>query len=291
MRKIKFILPFAISGLLFLAACGGGETNVETSVDEEFEYTDAEEDEASDDGEQTQYFLPSALQIGSVFQKSGLKYYEGIVNSPLNVEKYDSKNAMLLNFGAYSADLAYCVLNGQNQIALNQMKALRSLADGIGMSSIFNSESLFQKFENNLGNQDSVIEVMIQIQENIDMFIDDNNMQNMANIMFAGAWVEGMYIGVKATSNEEESQITSRLVEQMVILDNLVKAISTVENKTGNLEQIENSLISLRDYFNNLEEIKGKENINYKEVEIGVDKLKEIATRVVKMRTSFVEPI
>lgn len=290
MRKIKFILPFALSSLLFLGACGGGENKQEESPAEEFEYTEAEQEESSDQGEQTQYFLPSALQIGSVFQKSGLKYYEGIVNSPLNVEKYDTKNSMLLNFGGYSADLAYCVLNGQNQIALNQMKALRGLAEGIGMSSIFNSESLFNKFENNLGNQDSVIEVMVQIQENIDMFIDDNNMQNMANIMFAGAWIEGMYIGVKATSNEEETQITGRLIEQMVILDNLVKALSSVENKSGNLEEIEKSLISLRDYFNNLDEIKGKQNINYKEVEIGIDKLKEIANRVVKMRNSIVEP-
>jgi hypothetical protein len=290
MRKIKFILPFALSSLLFLGACGGGENKQEESSAEEFEYTEAEQEESSEQVEQTQYFLPSALQIGSVFQKSGLKYYEGIVNSPLNVEKYDTKNSMLLNFGGYSADLAYCVLNGQNQIALNQMKALRGLAEGIGMSSIFNSESLFNKFENNLGNQDSVIEVMVQIQENIDMFIDDNNMQSMANIMFAGAWIEGMYIGVKATSNEEETQITGRLIEQMVILDNLVKAISSVENKSGNLEEIEKSLISLRDYFNNLEEIKGKQNINYKEVEIGIDKLKEIANRVVKMRNSIVEP-
>lgn len=290
MRKIKFILPFALSSLLFLGACGGGENKQEESSAEEFEYTEAEQEESSEQVEQTQYFLPSALQIGSVFQKSGLKYYEGIVNSPLNVEKYDTKNSMLLNFGGYSADLAYCVLNGQNQIALNQMKALRGLAEGIGMSSIFNSESLFNKFENSLGNQDSVIEVMVQIQENIDMFIDDNNMQSMANIMFAGAWIEGMYIGVKATSNEEETQITGRLIEQMVILDNLVKAISSVENKSGNLEEIEKSLISLRDYFNNLEEIKGKQNINYKEVEIGIDKLKEIANRVVKMRNSIVEP-
>jgi hypothetical protein len=290
MRKIKFILPFALSSLLFLGACGGGENKQEESSAEEFEYTEAEQEESSEQVEQTQYFLPSALQIGSVFQKSGLKYYEGIVNSPLNVEKYDTKNSMLLNFGGYSADLAYCVLNGQNQIALNQMKALRGLAEGIGLSSIFNSESLFNKFENNLGNQDSVIEVMVQIQENIDMFIDDNNMQSMANIMFAGAWIEGMYIGVKATSNEEETQITGRLIEQMVILDNLVKAISSVENKSGNLEEIEKSLISLRDYFNNLEEIKGKQNINYKEVEIGIDKLKEIANRVVKMRNSIVEP-
>jgi hypothetical protein len=290
MRKIKFILPFALSSLLFLGACGGGENKQEESSAEEFEYTEAEQEESSEQVEQTQYFLPSALQIGSVFQKSGLKYYEGIVNSPLNVEKYDTKNSMLLNFGGYSADLAYCVLNGQNQIALNQMQALRGLAEGIGMSSIFNSESLFNKFENNLGNQDSVIEVMVQIQENIDMFIDDNNMQSMANIMFAGAWIEGMYIGVKATSNEEETQITGRLIEQMVILDNLVKAISSVENKSGNLEEIEKSLISLRDYFNNLEEIKGKQNINYKEVEIGIDKLKEIANRVVKMRNSIVEP-
>lgn len=290
MKKVKFILPVFISATLFFGACGS-DSSTETKEAEKFEYTEESEEEVSQEEEATQYFLPSALQIGSVFQKSGLKYYEGIVNSPLSVDKYDTKNSMLLNFGAYSADLAYCVLNGQNQVALNQMKALRQLAKGIGMNSIFDSEAMFSKFENNLGNQDSVIEVMIQIQENIDMFIDDNNMQSMANIIFAGAWIEGMYIGVKATSNEEEAQVTSRLIEQMVILDNLVKALSTVENKTGSLVDIENSLKDLHQYFNNLEEIKGKQNLNYKEVTLEVNKLKEIANRIVKMRTAIVNPV
>lgn len=291
MKKLKFILPLFFGVATLLSACGGGEeaTKVEENT-ADFEYT-AEEEVEDEPTEQTQYFLPSALQIGSVFQKSGLQYFDGIVNSPMNVEKYESKNAKLLNFGTYSADLAYCVLNGQNQVALNQLKALRELAAGVGMQSIFNSEALFGKFERNLGNQDSVIEVMVQIQENVDMFIDDNNMQSMANIIFAGAWIEGMYIGVKATSDEPESKITGRLAEQMVILDNLVKALGTVENKTEDLSNIEKQLVDLRNYFNGLEEIKGKDQINFKEIEISIDHLRSIADRVVKMRTQIVQPV
>lgn len=290
--KMKYsIFTLLMAVAVFFTACSSGEEKAEgNQPSEKFDYeAEQAEEAAADEEEETTYFLPSALQIGSVFQRSGLKYSEGIVNPPNNVSKYDSKTSKLLNFGTYSADLAYCVLNGQNQVAMNQLRSLQQLASGIGMESIFNSEALFSKFEKNMGNQDSIIDVMVQIQENVDMFVDDNNMQSMANIIFAGAWIEGMYIGVKAASDESEKKITSRLVEQMIILDNLIMALDDVDNKTDDLNTIHNGLKDLQTYFQNIPAIKSGEKVNFKEMELSMEDLKNIADKIVSLRKMIVK--
>lgn len=287
--KINKIYYFLLGSAVVLSSCGGASTD-ESQVVEEAVVEEAAE-EVAESEEETTYFLPSALQIGSVFQKSGLKYSDGVVNLPSNVTKYESKTSKLLNFGTYSADLAYCVLNGQSQVAMNQLRSLRTLSEGLGMESIFNSEAMFMKFENNMDNQDSIIDVMIQIQENMDMYIDDNDLQSTANIMFAGAWIEGMYIGVKATNEETEGKITRRLVEQMVILDNLVKALGGVDNASSEIESIKTQLDELQTYFNGLEEVKAMTSGQVKKVELSIDHLRVIADKIIEMRQAIVEPV
>jgi|TARA_B110000483_G_scaffold241827_1_gene325863 hypothetical protein len=287
MKSNQISLSIVAGLALFVTSCSTSDESTNPTKDQvNPPIEELVEDESA---QETSYFLPSALQIGSVFQKSGLKYSGGVINEPGNVSKYESKTSKLLNFGTYSADLAYCILNGQSQVAMNQLTSLKALADGLGMESIFGSDKMFRQFENNMGNQDSIIDVMIQIQEKLDMYIDDNDMQSSANIMFAGAWIEGMYIGVKATNEEKEERITKRLVEQMVILDNLVKAVQSVENATTDLTAIEDQLKSLKIFFDGLEEVKSAEGV--RDIELTINHLKEIADRIVEMRQSIVDPV
>ena len=264
MKSNQISLSIVAGLALFVTSCSTSDESANPTKDQvNPPIEELVEDESA---QETSYFLPSALQIGSVFQKSGLKYSGGVINEPGNVSKYESKTSKLLNFGTYSADLAYCILNGQSQVAMNQLTSLKALADGLGMESIFGSDKMFRQFENNMGNQES-----------------------SANIMFAGAWIEGMYIGVKATNEEKEERITKRLVEQMVILDNLVKAVQSVENATTDLTAIEDQLKSLKIFFDGLEEVKSAEGV--RDIELTINHLKEIADRIVEMRQSIVDPV
>jgi hypothetical protein len=232
--------------------------------------------------------LPSALQIGSIFQKSGLTYIPGTTNPPENMSKYESKTNKILNFGVYSADLAYIVLNGQSQDAMNYLKTIKELSDQIGFGTIFESQDLLSRFENNLGNRDSIINVMIDIQARTDMFVDDNNLQDVTYIIFAGAWIEGMYIGVKATDHNKTHQVSGRLVEQMTILDNLVRALRSNKNQTSEMETITKKLVELEKFFNQLEENKNSQNIaSFKDYKLSPEHLEQLSTTIIDLRNSI----
>src|ERR1035437_8275242 len=130
---------------LSLAACSGNDTKEQPG---ENQTTDS-----SSKGiavQEVSYNLPSPLQIASLFKKSGLKFIEGITNAQNDPAKYTSNFSKSLNLGIYGADLAYCVLNKQNQEAMNYMKASTQLSGSLGMGSIMESGAFGKRFEANI---------------------------------------------------------------------------------------------------------------------------------------------
>ncbi len=281
----KIIAAICISTMI-MGSCG--EATTEQVSKEEQAQDDLLNEMATEgeDVEEESFYLPSALQIGSIFQKSGLKYIEGITNSPSNVEQYITKSQKILNFGVYSADLAYIILNGQSQNATEYLKTIKVLSDKIGFGAVFESQDLMEKFERSLGNQDSIINVMIDIQMQTDMFVDENNLQDVTYIIFAGAWVEGMYLGVKASNQENQHMISGRLVEQMTILDNLVRALRSNKNLTEDVEQLSKDLNKLDKFFMRLEENKNSQNIaSFRDYKISKEHLAELSEMIIELRT------
>lgn len=264
---------------------GSGQSDAE-AVQEEMLNEMAEEG----DGEMIEsFYLPSALQIGSIFQQSGLNYIPGLTNLVENKDKYETKTSRILNFGVYSADLAYIVLNGQSQDATNYLKVVSDLSNDIGFGAIFESKDIMERFEKNLGNRDSIVNIMIDIQARTDMFVDDNNLQDITYIIFAGAWVEGMYLGVKASDDKTGHVISGRLVEQMTILDNLVKALRSNKNQTSEVAALTKELTKLDKFFNKLEENKNSQNIaSFKDYKVSPEHLSELSKTILELRASIV---
>lgn len=288
-KVITSILAFA--SVVFVISCSEGDGS---KLEQDQAQAAQEEmlDEMAEAGmeeEMESFYLPSALQIGSIFQKSGLNYVTGITNSVDKKEDYVTKTSKILNFGVYSADLAYIVLNGQSQDAMNYLKTISTLSDEIGFGTIFESRELMDRFQRNLGNQDSIINVMIDIQASTDMFVDDNNLQDVTYIIFAGAWIEGMYIGVQASDHEKTHMISGRLVEQMTILDNLVKALRSNKNQPEEIAELTKKLLKLEKFFNRLEENKNAQNIaSFRDYKLSPEHLKQLSEMIIELRTSIV---
>lgn len=281
-----------LTSMAFFSACdsgdkgGGAEQSEAEAVQEEMLSKMANEGE---DDIVESFYLPSAIQIGSIFQKSGLKYLQGLTNPVGNLNKYETKTSKILNFGAYSADLAYIVLNGQSQDATSYLKVVSDLSNEIGFGAIFESKDLMSRFEKNLGNRDSIINIMIDIQVRTDMFVDDNNLQDVTYIIFAGAWVEGMYLGVKASDSRSGHLVSGRLIEQMTILDNLVKALRSNKNQNEDVARLTKELTKLEKFFNKLEENKDSQKIaSFRDYKVSPEHLAELSKTILELRASII---
>jgi len=233
-RTLK-ILSLAVATSFTLFSCGGNEQVEQTPETEVAEETKVEVDDMASD---ISYALPSPLQIAHLFKNAGLTYIGDITNSTENIDKYNAKNNQKLNFGIYSADMAYCIMNNQTQESVKYLATLKELSEKLWMTDILNVMGLSTRLEGNVGNEDSLTYIMADMQMKMDDYLDENGMGYTGSIIFAGAWIETMYIGVEVNNAESNEKLIYRLTEQSVILDNLINAMKASEEAADHSELI-----------------------------------------------------
>ena len=83
------------------------------------------------------------------------------------------------------------------------MKLSRQMADNLGIGAVFEEGNLAERFEANLNNEDSLAYIIAELQMVTDMYLDENDQQQITSIVFAGAWIESMYIGAKVYEKDK----------------------------------------------------------------------------------------
>lgn len=289
MKKVNTLI--AIPSFLFLAlglfSCAN-ESKENQTEETQTTATDSLEDSQPKMDENFTFVLPSPIQVAAIFNRAGLKFSSDVLNPVSNLNKYNTKTSRYLNFGTYSSDLAFCVMNDKQQMAIDYLDAVKSLADEIGMPTIFNQGNLIESFEKNIGNQDSMLYILSKVKQRTDDYLEKNEEESKAAIFFAGAWVEGMYIG--SNNVQDNEKLKSRLLEQMVILKNLIKALNMQNDPSFELDFLINGLNDIYTSFKNFEGVKNmeKNNLDIFEVQITSEELLGIKTKIADLRTKII---
>lgn len=237
------------------------------------------------------YSLPSPLQIASIFKKSGLKYKDGITSPLKDASKYTTNLSKALNLGVYSADLSYTVLNKQSQEAMNYMKLCRAMADNLGMGSVFEQGNLSKRFEKNIGNEDSLAYIIAELQMVTDMYLDENDQQQVTSIVFAGAWIESMYVGSKVYERGKDKSLNNKLAEQMTILGSIVNALKAQEKKDATISGLVADLKGVKDVYDSLASVKNRTEADdeaEKEMTLTDDEVVTLTKKIEEVRTKFI---
>lgn len=251
---MKSILPVSLSAVMAAALLGFYSCGSENTEENITEARDSVATSVKDTGSLTSdffYSLPSPLMLVKVFKKTGLKYMDGIANSPDNVSKYASTESKTLNLGVYSSDLAYTVLNKQTQHASKYMEAIKRLSDDLGMSAIFDADDYLKRFKDNLNNEDSLINVVCELKSEMDMYMKDNEKEKQTLMIFIGAWVENMYIATQLTKDANKEKVALRIAEQKYILNSLMNVVANFQNDPE-FKNLYLKLSDLKNLFNNL---------------------------------------
>lgn len=286
MKKVQLFATTALFAVVIvLGSCSSESSEVEDQPQEEvqIEVETEEIDDAAYD-----FVMPSPLQIAAIFKRAGLTYSTETTNPVEKVSNYTDRVSRALNFGVYAADLSYCVLNKQPQDAVKYMKTIKVLSDDLGMTAMFGTSSMFSSFEENIDNEDSLIYILATIQENLDEHLDDNEEQYMSVIFFTGGWVEGMHIGGQVAT-EGNPSITSRLIEQMVILENVIRALKQYPHDSSFLDEVTADLQDIDDTYRNFESLKGLDidDVSFADIEISAEELGTVIGKIEALRTKI----
>ena len=231
------------------------------------------------------FMPPSPIQIASILNKANMKYEEGLANNISNAKLYSTKFKQSINFGVYACDLAYCVTNDKYEEASKYLKVSKDLAAKIGMESIFLSDNLVDRFEANVGNQDSIMSILFHVQMLTDDYIYVNDLTDLSVIYFTGAWVEGMNIGTHTMLGNDDHKISVLLSEQMTIARSIIRGLRAVKSQSEDLVDLTDHIEEVVNAYNNLWSVKQEgENIEYLDVELKHEEVISISEMILELR-------
>jgi hypothetical protein len=189
MKKIftGVILLLLIASVSCFTSCNGKAESKQKKIEAEIKDTITNQIEAN------VYPLPTSAEVIEMLTKLEVGYIFGITNPVANTKKYFSSTTRAINVGVFGADLSYTTLYNMQQDVLNYMEAIRSLANELNMSKIYNEE-LYENIKKNFDNKSELVKILTNSFNDTYTYLSDNDQQTLALLVVGGAWVEGMYL-------------------------------------------------------------------------------------------------
>lgn len=281
MLKMNYAIPL-FAFCLFLASCGEGEEKGKETAALTEEMLDSDE---------TDYVLPQPISLANAFKSAGLTYVSGKTNPTSKEKDYTLKIDQLLNLGIYSTDLAYCAINDKTQEAREYLVVVQSLGSKVGLESVFSDKELIERFDKNLGNQGELENLIYDIQDKSDEYMQDNDLKYLGDIHFAGAWIEGMYLGID-DSRKKEGDLGTALIDQMALLKNILKGFkSHPAQEDKRLKEVIGLYQEILNTYEGFSSVKTTAaNINTQTPQLSSEEFDRLAAVIKKVRENVVKP-
>ncbi|MBL4592793.1 MAG: hypothetical protein JKX68_03135, partial [Flavobacteriales bacterium] len=244
------------------------------------------------------FSIPSPIQTAMLIKNAGTNYNKDMLNEPSKVTNYSTNFKKAINLGIYGADLGYVTMYDQTQDAISFLTAVKSLGDDLGVSSAFDLE-LVERFEKNIGNQDSLLVLVSDAYKSSDRYLKGNKQNDIGGLILAGGWIESLYFATNAAEMTGNKDIVKRIGEQKTTVYNLIKLLTPYYSKPEFTTLI-NDLMELNEIYEQVEStytyVKPTVDVENKTttinsttvVNITDDQLKAISEKIMKMRIDII---
>jgi hypothetical protein len=244
--------------------------------------------------------IPSPLQISALLKQAGAKYSGGILLNPANSGKYATNFSKSLVVGIYGTDLAYSNMFGQTQQGISYMEAIMKVSDGLGLSSMLSSSKMLSRFQQNMGNQDSLFAIVSELYRDTDESLKENHQNSSASLILAGGWIEGLYIATRLARTNPNKNLNDRIAELKFSLNGLLASLEDLKQNAeytpliNSLEDINKTYESVSLTYTSKapatnEEAKVTTINSSSKVQLSEAQLKELTEQIGNLRTSIVK--
>lgn len=196
------------------------------------------------------FSIPSPIQTAFLLKNSGAPYNSNMLAPTSKANQQHTSFEKALNLGIYGADLGYVTIYDQNQDAISYMAVSRKLATELGINNIFD-EDLMNRFESNMGNQDSLMSMVSDVFKSSDKYLKETDQVDLSVMILAGGWIETLYFATHLAKESKNQSIINRIGEQKITIKNLIKllipfrsneSVGVVLNKLNELEDLYNDI-------------------------------------------------
>jgi hypothetical protein len=230
-------LVFAL--IIGMTACGSKKDS-EGSESDEFKEAQAAQGDASKNFDDIIENIPPPTEIPYLLLSTGADFNENVINPYTNVDSYlTTEETKALNLGVYAADLGYLSSYDKTQDALNYLTSMKKLADDMGVATAYDI-AMMNRFEKNLGNQDSMYNIINQGVSQADIVLKSSDRGNIAAMLTVGSFIEGLYIGTQLIEQYPQDLLTEE--QKYTVLTPLIRVILEQENSLSDVVNLASSV-------------------------------------------------
>lgn len=240
---------FFISVTVFMVACASDskKAKVDVAIENKALYENFIEVENAG----VHYKIPSPMEMFIFLERTKADFQTNKMHNAAKVGNYVSRKSQAINFGIYSADLAYCAVYGDFQQTINYFNTAKQLASSLGLHEGF-GENIALRIDNNLNNIDSLMEISADSYQLANQFLEDQGQADVLGLILVGGWVEGVYLALQSVQNHNlENPIVERIADQQVLLENLMNFLDK-NQKSTHIPDVLEELTPIQEAFDEL---------------------------------------
>jgi hypothetical protein len=266
----KLYLVLLLGIVFALINCGGGASGDLSQADSDTTAVNADR-KSKDMSESIARIVlatPSPLLLANLLKSSGAKYEASLLNPINNLKRYQELEDKALNLGAYSADLSYASVFNKKKEALDYFNGVSRLAEDIGVGNIFNKQ-LKTRVDENQENRDSLEKIFADTFTHVHSELKKKNQEHILSLIFAGGWVEALYLATEIWKLKPNEQVALRIVEQKVTLEDILDMLNKSKPKPDYLIR---ELNMLQQHFDKIQTVQ-RQGKNQLDPETGIIKV------------------
>ena len=295
MKNLVFLAIAAGITSVTFTGCGGDEPET-TEVKQD---TLPKKDTAQME-EEIFYQIPTPNELFSIIKQVGGSGNQSLMNKADMAAKYTDPRQKALNFGIYSADLAYASSYDFGTVNLDYLNLIKKMGEEMDISGAFD-KTVFDQASKNIDNNDSIMKISNKVYFKAYQYLEDNDRGTTLGQIVTGAWVESLFLITNVAGPfKEKDPIIQRIAEQKYNYENLWGFLMRFQDDEG-IKQTIAEIEELGTVFESLEsvdtgEVKVEER-DGKNVIIGgsdivitkqqyndlVKKIKELRTKIISV--------
>jgi len=182
--------------------------------------------------------ISSPVEMSALIKKSGFQFNYKFLSPADNIDDYNTSFKKALNLGILGADLGYLNMYNETSSVLSYITSIKTLSDDLKIGQFFDFNTLKQ-LASNSDNLDSLMYISVSSFDQMDVYLRENNRSDVSALIVTGVWLEGIFLATQVIKENPSEEITERIGEQRIVLDQLLLVLKNYKKNKKFFELIE----------------------------------------------------
>jgi len=170
--------------------------------------------------------IASPIEMAALMNRLNVPFSKGYLANTSSVNDLNTNFQMAYKLGIFGADLGYLNMYEKSSAAVEYISTIKTLADGLRVGQFFDYTTLKRLATNNQ-NLDSLMFLSVHSYNEIDSYLRETPGRSyLSSLMITGLWIEGLYLITQVAKEYPHPDISERIGEQKIILNDLLDVLN-----------------------------------------------------------------